>query len=119
MNRQQIFLYTFLGSQKSQILVEKRFNFRFVSDIFFGHFLFCFSWFLVSFFKLSPIRINPLLSRLMAVFYIRLRLFCFSMVFSMVFTRYKMPAMPLTINLDATSKTATFFATFVLIATYC
>lgn len=31
----------------------------------------------------------------------------------MVFTRYKMPAMPLTINLDATSKTATFFATFL------
>lgn len=50
----------------------------------------------------------------MAVFYIRLMLFCFSMVF----TRYKMPAMPLTINLDATSKTATFFATFVLIATF-
>lgn len=36
----------------------------------------------------------------------------------MVFTRYKIPAMPLTINLDATSKTATFFATFVLIATF-
>lgn len=40
------------------------------------------------------------------------------MVFSMVFARYKMPAMPLTINLDATFKTATFFATFVLIATF-
>lgn len=61
MNRQQIFLYTFLGSPKGQILVEKRFNFRFVSDIFFEPFYMIFEPF--------PIRIKPLLSRLMAVLY--------------------------------------------------
>jgi len=61
MNRQQIFLYTFLGSPKGQILVEKRFNFRFVSYHFFEPFYMIFEPF--------PIRIKPLLSRLMAVLY--------------------------------------------------
>ena len=66
MNRQQIFLYTFLGSPKGPILVEKRFNFRFVQGALLG----CiFRFVSYHFFEPFPIRIKPLLSRLMAVLY--------------------------------------------------
>lgn len=126
MNRQQIFLYTFLGSPKGPILVEKRFNFRFVQGALLGCIFRFVSYHFYMIFEPFPIRIKPLLSRLMAVLYsfqvvlfqyLFLNLFrfaqgaffvLFQLVFSMVFTRCKIPAISLMISLDAISKIIIF-----------